>query len=123
MANSPKQLVACGRADQPGDFAVWLNMRPVGREWGAQPAWKERIRAAIPRPAFRLHGLPRKNRPAFLLRLHRASDMNNKLLAELIDQLSDSVNRAQAAIADALAYIEASNKRLDDLESHTGRNG
>ena len=123
MANFSYQLLACDPADQSDDFATWLNIRPVGREWGAQPAWKERIRAAIPRPVFRLHGLPRKNRPAFLLRLHRVSDKNNKLLAELIDQLAASVDRAQAAVTDALTYVEASNKRIDDLESHSGRTG
>ena len=92
MTCSSNRRTVCDPADQSDDFgnlAEWINMRPVGREWGAQPAWKERIRAAIPRPAFRLRGLPRKTRPAFLLRLHRA---DNKLLAELIDQLPDSAN-------------------------------
>lgn len=80
MTHISNHVTACDLPDQSLDLADWIDMRPVGREWGAQPAWKERIRAAIPRPAFRLCGLPRKTRPAFLLRLHRALKKNNNKL-------------------------------------------
>lgn len=105
---TPKLLLQCTCADhvQEGALATATERVPVLMT----PAEKKRIARKAEKAGVSVPEYLRRAAAAF------SPEQDNDELAALLTQVERSTASASAAIDDALAYVDASNKRIAEME-------